>query len=195
MSRPFIPVLNTIQVHIITDIDALFMENTLYFQREGAVDLFSLGGIVNALAIWHKLEVMSLLGSNLHWNAVSARDLTTISGLGASNGAFEVMGGAATEALPTNVCARVWFETGIQGASYRGSNFVPGVPRGVVVDNTIDADFLGALTSAYNELLPIAADRGWAWCVVSFMTAGVYRTAGLVTPIVSSYVSGASVRS
>lgn len=180
----FIPAADAVRVDIQYRNVTEQSQNTLWFRfRAGAptlTDLIALGSAVNDY--WSG-TIMPALASTLVLLGNVATDWSSDTAP-AINTPFVIEGGIATPALPNNVAFCVSFSTAGRGRSSRGRNYVPGIPREVLVDaNTVSADFANTIVTGYGGINSSPIDTDWEWSVVSFQTGGAPRVAGLVQPV------------
>lgn len=190
------PVVDVAQMQCIGTVDGQITINDLYFQISGGgITPVNLDAITGAVATWFTGFLAPLLSDDWSAQRVVGTDLTTAVGPRVDVGAA-APGGVAGEANPNNVAACVSFRTGSRGRSGRGRNYVPGVPGSVVTLNTMDSAFMVDLINAYQQLMGAGTFLpGWQWVVVSRVTGGVPRAAGLALPVTGVVMVGDSVRS
>jgi hypothetical protein len=188
----FVPVPNTIQVDVIYMIDSQGVENTLYFENPDGWDLASIEAFLINLRDLIQTELMPLLSVSIQVIELVARLLDTASSIGFTMPATPgVTGGNPNEPAPNNVTYTVSFRTGLTGRSFRGRNYVPGIPNDQISTNTILADFRTGVLAFYTELKTLATDAGLSWVVVSRYSGvdsdgkPIPRVTGVTTPIQS----------
>jgi len=193
---PFQPVANVAQLRLEGTVDRQQTINDIYFEISGTgITLLNLFPLLANVSDWWQTQVVPQLSNNFSSVRVTATDLTTISGPSIEQ-ATAAVGGVAVEAAPNNVAACVSFRTASRGRSFRGRNFVPGIPNSLITLNTLDSAFISALLDAYTLLVGAGTFLpGWQWVVVSRQNAGVVRPSGLAIPVVSVTMVGNSVRS
>jgi hypothetical protein len=193
---PFQPVPNVAQLRLEGRVDGQQTINDVYFEISGGgITPLNLLVILANVSNWWQTAVVPLLSNNFSSLRVTAIDLTTVSGPSVEQ-ATATVGGVGAEAAPNNVAACVSLRTASRGRSYRGRNFVPGIPNSVITLNTLDSAFISDLVDAYTQLVgPGTFVPGWQFCVVSRQNAGVIRPSGLPIPITSVSMVGNSVRS
>lgn len=189
---PFVPVPNTIAVDVVYLYAGQRVENTLYFERGDGWDTTSITTFLNDLQAWISQELMPVLSQAIQFIELAARLLDTASSIGIVNTVSPVVsGGVAGDAVSNNVSYTVSFRTGLTGRSFRGRNYVPGIPVTSVASNTIGAGFRTALLAYYTGLMALGVDNGITWVVVSRFSGvdsngdPIPRVTGVTTPIVS----------
>lgn len=190
---PFVPVPNTIAVDVVYLLGGQRVENTLYFERGDGWDVASITAWLTDLRAWISEELMPSLSAALEFIELAARLLDTASSIGIVNTISPVVsGGVAGDAVSNNVSYTISFRTGLTGRSFRGRNYVPGLPVTSVAGNTIAAGTRTALLAFYDGLRSLGGDNGIAWVVVSRFsgvdpTTGdpIPRTTGVTTVIQS----------
>lgn len=192
---PFIPVAQTVLAVIEGVMDNQLTINTLHFQNSGAVSIAGMNSLATSLTAWVNGSLAPLLSDDWSSTRVVLTDLDTLTGPRIER-AIVAAGGVAGEANPNNVAACVSLRTDQRGRSARGRNYVPGIPGSVVTLNTLDSAFIGDLVAAYSELVGAGTFlAGWQLVIVSYITEGSPRAAGLAIPVTSVTMVGSVVRS
>jgi hypothetical protein len=193
---PFIPVPNVAQVKLFGSIDGQETINDLYFEVSGGgitpVNLATLAGVVGG---WGQSHLAPLLSDDWQLVRTVCIDLTAQNSFQVDIGT-PATGGVSGEANPNNVAACIKFSTALGGRSFRGRNYVPGIPGSVVTLNTMDATFMNNLSDAYFMMVGAGTFLpGWQWVVVSRFANNLPRTAGIATPVTSTGFTSPYVRS
>lgn len=103
-------------------------------------------------------------------------------------------GGVLSEGLPSNVAVAVKFASAIMGRSYRGRNFVGGIPETMVDNNDVEATFRANLAGAYSGLNTAVQESVSAIHVVcSHYNNGAARALGVTVPVLSYSVRKSKV--
>jgi hypothetical protein len=175
--------------------DSQLTINDLFWFSSGAITPTSVNSLLTGLFNWVNTTLSPLLSRDLSFTRIRAVDLGSPIGL-AQEQATTAVGGVDVEAAPNNVAACVSLRTAQRGRSGRGRNFVPGIPNSVITLNTLDATFITDLLDAYSTL-PGAGSfvSGWQLVVLSRVTGGVPRVAGIGIPVTDVTMVGNSVRS
>lgn len=124
--------------------------------------------------------------SDITYTIVKGRDYTTPTSPTREQGTSVVGGGG--DAMPNNVAMAVSFRTGFAGRSNRGRNFVGAIPRAEVAENSVLSSFISPVLAAFELMTVPTFATNWEWSVVSFKTAGAWRPAGVIAPIISVLV-------
>ena len=193
---PFIPVPNTVQINVVYAMDGQEVENTLYYEKTtgvSATDLAALVEEVNAFLVdqlvpflGNTIELIRLVGVLLD----AADSLLYVSTTG-----LPFAGTASGPAAPNNVALCMSLRTGIRGRSFRGRNYIPGIPRDLITENTVGAGSVTAYEDAYNGLIGLGGDDGWQQVIVSRFSGGAPRTTGVTTPVTAAFVVDPTVDS
>lgn len=191
----FQPAPSIVQATIEGRADGQLTINDLYFFATGAITAPGLNALATALANWINTSLAPLLSRDWTSSRVRVFDLTTPTGLQAEL-TSAVVGGVDVEAAPNNVAACISLRTAQRGRSGRGRNFIPGIPNSVITLNTLDPTFIGDLIIAYLTLVGAGSfSPGWELVVLSRVTGGVKRAAGIGIPVTDIVMVGNSVRS
>lgn len=149
----------------------------------GAPTLADMAALASGINLNFTLNYVTFVSSDLLLNRIYLRDYTTQNGLQYDFGTSDVPGEQG-DAMPNNVAACISFRTGISGRSFRGRNYIGAVPRADVTENTISSAFRVAAQACYQAMVGVdVVAPGWLWGVVSFKSAGAWRTSGVFTPI------------
>jgi hypothetical protein len=181
----FVPVPNTALVEAIYQLDSQICENTLYFEfASGAptgADLADLVEAVNSAIRTSILpflttvtQLLRVVGTLL--DVADAIQFTSVTSLPAA-------GGVASETMPNSSAACISFRTGLTGRSFRGRNYILGIPVGNVTQNTLNSDWTALMVTGWNSIGSAAFDIGWNWVAVSRVSGGLDRAEGVTTPI------------
>ena len=192
----FQPVPDVALVRIEGRVDGQLTLNDLYFEISGTgITPTSIQNITAAVAAWVQFNLTPLVCDS--WTAVRATgvDLTVANSFSAEV-PIGLAGEVSSEAVPNNVAACVSFRSGLAGRSFRGRNYVAAIPNSEVTLNTISPTLISALTAAYATMIGAGTfEAGWTWGVVSRVTGGAPRAAGVFTPILSAIMTTPYVRS
>lgn len=180
----FIPVPDTAVAKIRGLWEGQKVENTLHFSLPvGSWDEAALTAAAAALGEWWVASVLPNLAAAYVVNSVFMQDLSSEDGLVVedfSEGGED--GGNAAGGMPNNVSWVLKFVTGLAGRSFKGRNYLPGIPRNQVAGSYISVDWANAVKAAYGLLLTTVEDIG-VWTVVSRYHDLAPRVTGVATPI------------
>jgi hypothetical protein len=193
---PFQPVPDVALVRVRGVIDGQLTINTTYWEISGSgISLPALDGLANAVGTWAQGTLAPLLSDDWSLTGVEAIDLSTQNGPAVTY-SYNQAGGVSGESNPNNVAMCVSFRTSLRGRSYRGRNYVPGIPGSVVTLNTLDNTFITNVLAAYNAL-PGAGTflAGWQLGVVSRVQGGSPLSNGIITPVIFVISTSPYVRS
>lgn len=180
---PFIPTPDTAEAVLSFSDAGELAQNTLYFTQAGGWTAGSLLTLCNDLDTWYEGSVLPLLSSSLALIAIVCTDIETQFGAQAGISSTAV-GGVGTEQAPNAIAACVGFRTGIRGRSFRGRNYVPGIPNAAININILDPTFMIDIVTGYEAILPgggVFAGGVPLWTVVS-RYSGVNPTTGAPIP-------------
>lgn len=186
----FVPVADTVLVEMRMGLFAQQIESTLYFRKVGGFSTPQMIGLANDLLIWWATQYNIPLSVDLTLREIVVTDLSTAIGPSVTVAApFPLPNGVSPVAgLPGNVALCVSFRTLNRGRSFRGRNFVPGMPESAVIGNTVDPTVVAAVQNAYNGIPGAIVTSPWDWVVVSRFTAGAPRVAGIATDVLTAVV-------
>lgn len=186
----FIPVSDTVLVELRQALFGQRIENTLYFRMEGGFGTTEMTSLSNDLLLWWTTSLSTFLSTDISLREIVVTDLSTATGASLTfpaptpNPAGEVGFGA----LPGSCALCVSLRTIFRGRSFRGRNFVAGLPETSVVGNTIDTSLVNSIQGSYNTIPSAVASFPWEWVVVSRFTNNAPRVAGVATPVQTAVV-------
>lgn len=184
---PFIPFANCAEVvmqGVHAGQPAYLTFGCLFTAPPTVVDLTNLIAIFDG---WYHSSLQALTAPAMAYNNIKATDLTTSTGPVvnvAVSGTQQGTGPAPS--VPTNTALVVTCNTALRGRSYRGRNYVPGMPAaGLVNDNTWNATQYSAVGTSWGTLGGLLNVGGWQHVVLSRYLNNVRRTTGVATPILT----------
>ena len=185
----FIPVPNTVRCDVVASLFGQIIENTLYFAFPDPPLSSIVGQLAASVGEWAVGALCTNLSNDYTYLRTEAQDiseegaaaLTDTVGTGTT-------GTSMNPAAPANVCAAVSFRTALGGRSYRGRNYVSGIPKASCEGNQCNSDWGAALVAIYESLVPdfIEDDLPDAvHVVVSRYHLNAPRVTGVTTPILT----------
>lgn len=182
----FIPVPNVARADVIGSLFGQVVENTLYFLSPEPLIGSVVAQLAGSVAEWAVTRIVEELGDDYTYLRTETQDLSE-AGLPIYTDATAVgtPGGDPSGCVPGNVTFAVSFRSGLGGRSFRGRNYVPGVPNQYIVGNQVNSGFVDEIVARYN-LLPADVHDDLPeldWCVVSRYHLGAPRAEGVATPI------------
>ena len=194
---PFVPVADTIQLELRHLLDNQQVENVLYFRNDnGAWGDQEAATFAQTIGAWYTAGPLAQLSNALTWREVYITDLSSVNG-------FQVTvplvpptpGGVNDEPMSNNVAVCVSFRTANRGRSFRGRNYLAGIPVGAVAGNNLTTAFVNAINDAYGDLQGIVGAVGVTWVVVSRISLGLPRAQGVATPVQAAFLTDTTVDS
>lgn len=193
---PFVPVPNTVLAEIRMTLDGQQVENTLWFEASGALNLIVMGDLAQLLNDWWIANYAPQVSVNLQLIEIVISDQSSASGLQfAFTAAPATIGAVVSDALPNNVSLTVSFRTALRGRSFRGRNYVTGIPESVAAQSHLAGAYVAGWQVAYAQLLSDVSGVGdFEWVVASRFSGvdvdgdPIPRVAGVTTPVTSIIV-------
>lgn len=180
---PFVPVPDAIKAVITFENTAGNQANNiLYFQDEAA------GAPATRLAQL-QAEIVDWLGAswdtvaNENWSAVGLdlRYMNDESDFFLTD-SLDIPGTLIGNALPSEVTIAISLRTGKTGRSFRGRLYHVGMGEDNADGDLISEGYRSNLIAAYASLVADPQVNDFYWGVVSFVSDGVPRTSGILTP-------------
>jgi hypothetical protein len=183
----FQPVEATCLAELVYTLDSQICENTLYFRQANDYDAGDLLTLAPILVTWWAEELAPILSSSISLIRVvlSALHAQFAPGVVYTTG-LPAAGGVNSDPVPNNCAFCVTFTTGLRGRAFRGRNYVPAIPEGNVVFNTLENVTANSIIAAYQNLSPGLPD-GTEHVVVSRTVNGVLQMPSALTNQVISY--------
>lgn len=187
---PFIPVPLTVEAEMRMRCEGQRVENTLYFHKVSGWNVAGATDLANELLTWWTAQYAPQLSSNLSLNEIAITDLSSATGFSHEQAAPvpNPTGGSIDDNLPLNVALAVSFRTSNRGRSFRGRNYITGIPISQVSGSLVDGPFIASLQDAYEALIGIASGLDASWSVVSRFHDNAPRTTGIATHITSAII-------
>lgn len=181
----FIPVANTVEVHLRGTSNGQRWENTLYFFNATGPDTSNMAQLADDLEDWWTAEIAPHLAEDVALNEIYLVDLTTATSPTVTYTVSPpVQGGASTTQLPNNAAFVISFRTEGRGRSSRGRNYLIGLGgQSATADpNIVNSTWANNIQAGYQALLaPLSVD--WTWVIVSRYFNNAPRLLGLTQPV------------
>jgi hypothetical protein len=194
----FVPASKTALVEIIGSLLNNEAINTLFVQFAVTITEALLEELCDAVKDWWVNNNMSYISSAYTFNAVRSTDQTTQVGPSFLKVYTPTAGGTSdTGPLPGNVSLAQKFATAKRGRSYRGRNFLAGLPVSALASgdhNQVSLTEIGNLLTAWTQL-PISLagmSSPGVWVVCSRFSLGAPRSSAILTPITAVEISTAT---
>jgi len=185
MPFPFIPFPNCASVELFGTLAGQAVELTFGVRKGSALDTTDLSAIAAIFDGWYHDHLRTYLTASVSFNSVKVTDLSSDSAP-----IFEVSldtpheGGVDLAVAPSNVSMVVKFTTASRGRSYRGRNYIPGLPAS---DQESPGEWGATPRSNLADQYQILADAlgvgGYDHVVLSRVNGGVRRTTGVATRV------------
>jgi hypothetical protein len=157
--------------------------NDLYFSLGATPTAAQLSTLAADLGAWWRNGPANDLSDECTLVQVLATDLGSQFG---AQGSFSSgwPGQITSEQVPNNVSPCISFRTGFRGRSFRGRNYLVGLPSQSVLVNTLDSAWMATMVGYYQQLIDHTAgitESAWDWVVVSRFLDGGPRVTGIFT--------------
>ena len=190
----FVPVPNTAEVEIRGLLDSQKVENTLWFEAASGWTTSSLTTLAGEVLAWYIANIIPHLPAPYRLVEVFAKDKSTAAGNEATVTPGSTTVGGGGPAMPNNVTLAISFRTALGGRSFRGRNYMPGIPQSQYTDtNRITSSYLTAVQVAYSKLLDPAVITDAVWVVASRFSGTspvsgepTPRPTGIATPVTAA---------
>lgn len=180
----FIPVENCAMVEIRCSLFTQQVENSLYFQHDGAILAADRAALAEAVENWYCDSILPYIVNDVGYREVYLTDLTSaVSPTFTQNARAGELGVVAEDPPPNNVSFTIKFNTEFRGRSSRGRNYIFGIPQSVIGINEVSSAWAEDIVDAYELLMSPAFSSGFTWVVCSRYTNNAPRVEGLTLPI------------
>jgi len=180
----FVPVPNTALFEIRYTLFDQLIENTLWFEEALPWTTGTLADQCEFLHDWVVAELFPSMSSDITLREVFG---TSMESATAPTGSFvpatPPAGDVPTGSEAGNVALGVTFRTGQRGRSFRGRNYIPGIPTSSRTGNQIAAAFATNMVNAYQMLADSFGAMLGTFVVVSRYSGGAPRVTGVTTPV------------
>lgn len=162
------------------------VENTLWMKRVAPPSAAELETLGELMITWWTAALRPSLSSDLILVQVDC----TYKGVDTGPQAIVTTGlpsaGAApTESVTNGTAFVVKFGTDFIGRSYRGRNYVPGLPTADYNNSLLAPATVASIMDGYNALTGVLDGTGWEHVVVSRFSGGASRPSGVSTAVTS----------
>lgn len=183
----FVPTPNTAIFELRYSLWGQQIENTLSFEEALPWTGATLDQQCLALHDWCVAELLPVLAADLTLREVYGTSQESDSApTGSYVPAVPPAGGQIQVAEPGNVAAGVTFRTNLRGRSFRGRNYVAGIPSNQRVGNQVTASLSTDLVTAYQLLTDAYGGVLGTWVVLSRFANGAPRATGVTTPVTTA---------
>lgn len=183
----FIPVPEVVEAQLFYQDAGQTCMNTLYFNAGGTPALGDMQTLANSIQAWYNAAMADFISDQCALVKVVITDLGSQFGQQVVD-ISTITGQVTTEQAPNNVAPCISFRSQFRGRSFRGRNYIVGVPNASIDVNTLDPTWMTNIASAYGQMLPgggFAFPGLYEWVVVSRYTNGGPRTTGIFTAVQS----------
>jgi len=184
---PFVPVPNTALFELRYTLHGQLIENTLWFEEALPWAAGSIAAQCQVLHDWAVEHLFPSLSTDISLREVFGTSMESDT---APTGSFvpgaPPAGDVPTVALPGNVAFGITFRTGQRGRSYRGRNYIAGIPLSSQIGNQVSGAFATNMLGAYEQLTGLIPEMLGTWVVVSRFADGAPRLVGVTSPVVQA---------
>lgn len=184
MTAPYQPCPGVIKVALSGNVGGEELVNTLHFSREAEWTVPDMLTVATGVFDWWVANVAPLVCDNSGFSVCQATDLTTRTSPVATYSHALVGGGISTEAAPNNVALCVTLGTDARGRSYRGRNYIGGIPLSQILGGLyVESTYANEMRDAYAALIGEDFGVGANWGVLTRRADGALRAEGYTTLI------------
>lgn len=183
----FVPVPNTAMFELRYTLFDQQIENTLWFEEALPWNAGTIATQCEVLHDWVVSDLFPTLSVDLILREVFGTSMESDT---APTGSFvpaaPPAGDVPSNSEAGNVAFGITFRTGNRGRSFRGRNYVPGIPQNNRSGNQVVPTFATTIQTAYQQLTGLIPEMLGTWVVVSRFSGGVPRVTGVTTPVVQA---------
>jgi hypothetical protein len=192
----FVPVPNAVQVEVRGLYFNQKVENTIWMR---AINGDMSAAVVDACSLvfdWWTESVMPSLSVDYSLREVYASDQSNQFGPTNTQTPVTVLqGGLNSAGAPGGTSLAVSFRTAGRGRSFRGRNYIVGIPKTSIAGNVVVSSYRTAIQSAYAALIGQGDAVDLTWVIASKYSNKAPRVTGVTTPVQSVVVTDPSVDS
>lgn len=178
---------NAVMVELVQSLHGRPLENILKFESSIPFDVGALAGLAGEVIGWWDANIAPVMSQDLTLEGVIVTSIDLSNPIMyVETGGLPVGGGQPFAALPVNVAMMTRLFTGFIGASRKGRVYNSGFAEQDATGNTWGSTPVGAIQTAYNELITILTLTDWTWVVASGMNEPGPGT-GVTSPVLSCY--------
>ena len=192
----FVPVPNTALVESVYMLDGQIVENTVYMTSVDPPTITTLAEMIEFVNLTIREQLIPSLVSAIQLLRVVGTLIDVLDGLVyVSTTSLPLSGGDTSAPLPSNTTVCCSLRTDHSGRSFRGRNYIPGMPDAAVTFNTVSVDFRNNVNHYFDVLRSGASELGWHHTVVSRFSGFTIvsgkkvptpRVTGIATPVVNT---------
>jgi len=181
----FQPVQATALIELLYLIDGQHIENTLYFDRANDYTLTNLQALSGDIIAWWEALLAPSLTASISLTGVRATALHDQTGPQFLNTVgLPLPGEIPGASVPNNVAFCLTFRTALIGRSFRGRNYIAGLPESEFNISVLSNTVATTLKNAYSGI-PASLNNNDRWIVVSRTVNNVLQETGLRNAVTS----------
>lgn len=192
-AMPFVPVDQACLVEIRMEIVGQKVENTIWVTSEDLLDEAALTLIGETVKAWWISDYAPQVSDLVSLTEIVVTNMTTETSNQVSVNGDHQLGGQIGGTLTTNSTFAVSFRTASRGRSFRGRNYIVGIPLEHMAEtNVVEASWASDVVTAYTNLLSQLGDAGFQWVIASRFSGvdpdtgkPIPRTAGVTTNVIT----------
>lgn len=194
MPLPDVP--QTLKVELFQRLDNQNIENVMSFRHNTGWDEPTANGFLVDLVEWWGSEMAVIISDRLTLVGLKGTDISSSNGFTTEyQPVTPVPGLVNADPLPNNNALVISFRTAFRGRSYRGRNYIAGIPESSTTLSSASGAFVTGLLTAYNALTAVAAANDCEHVVVSLYENGAERATGIATPVTAYVIVDAVIDS
>lgn len=183
----FIPFSDAVEAVVEMTLDSIPSVMTLGFVllSGGGITVAEMASLGGALHDWLFTDFKPAVAASVDFLNIHITDLDSVSGPVVDTPLGFVGTGTGT-AVPNNVALTVTFVTALRGRSYRGRNFVGGIPAANLLNQyQWDSAVLAGFNGIYGDMAGHVADVSWQHVVLSRYLDKAPRELGHTQPVLT----------
>lgn len=176
----------TALAELIFDLDGEVTENTLYFRKPNAYTVADLTDLATKLRTWWTSLMQSHIAEACSLTSIKCTSLDAQTGPQFTlTAGLPAVGAVPSNAVPNNSAFVVTFRTALIGRSFRGRNYIAGIPETQVDVSRLAPGEVTYFRDAYASI-PSIVTSAHLWVVVSRTVNGVIQQPTALTNPVTS---------
>lgn len=186
---PFIPLPRGIKITFGFDLRGVPVSITIHVRAPADVTYTDLANAAQIMKTWWDNTAYANFSNDLIPRVIEVTDVSQQPAEQFQETSFtQTTGGAATDALPSNVAVVISNRTAFIGRSYRGRTYLPGIPANAQTDNVLNGTAKTNIENMWGALLNAFGNAGMPVVIASYQNNLSSRETAVATLVTNAFV-------